>query len=229
MRKKLVLVALALIILLAASSAVAVNYLLAPKNVPSPNAVRIACVGDSLTSMSRYPYDLWVKLGVRDYNVGNFGKGATMIGSVSETPYVNTSQYRDALQFNASIVIVMLGTNDAQPSMHPYNASFIPDYVKIINSFKALPSHPQIWVVLPPPIFDSQNNKTDPEYFRDVLIPNIRQVANQTGSRLIDVYSATENYPEFFPDGIHPNDAGAQVIANTIYKALTVEYASSQP
>jgi lysophospholipase L1-like esterase len=223
MKKKLTLMAVAVVFIIV-FSVVAFNYLLVIKP-PSPNAVRIACVGDSLTSMSRYPYDLWVKLGRDNYNVGNFGKGATMVGSVSETPYVNTTQYIEALQFNASVVIVMLGTNDAQPSMHPYNASFIPDYVKLLNSFKALPNQPKIWVVLPPPIFDSQNNKIDPQYFKDVVIPNIRQVANQTGLPIIDVYSAAQNYPEFFPDGIHPNDDGAQMIANTVFKAIT----ESQP
>jgi lysophospholipase L1-like esterase len=218
MKKKFSILAFAIVILITIS-AVAINFELATKTT-SPNAVRVACVGDSLTSMSEYPYDLWVKLGTLKYYVGNFGKGATMVGSVSQTPYVNTIQYLDALQYNPNLVIVMLGTNDAQPSMHPYNASFVPDYVELLNSFRALPSHPQIWVVLPPPIFNSQNNTTDPQYYRNTIIPNIREAANQTGSQIIDVYSATQNYPEFFPDGIHPNDAGAQIIADTIYNAI---------
>ena len=49
----------------------------------------------------------------------------------------------------------------------------------------------------------------------------LKQVANETGLPLIDVYTPMLDHPEYFPDGVHPNNEGAQIIANTIYYALT--------
>jgi acyl-CoA thioesterase-1 len=94
--------------------------------------------------------------------VRNFGAGSTTVLLNSETPYMNTSVFQNALEFQPNIVIIMLGTNDAQPSLHRYNASFVGDYVKLVAAFQALSSKPKIWIVLPPPVFSNQSGKTDP-------------------------------------------------------------------
>ena len=44
----------------------------------SPPAIRVACVGDSITVGSNYPNYLWMLLG-SDYVVGNFGVGSTTV------------------------------------------------------------------------------------------------------------------------------------------------------
>jgi lysophospholipase L1-like esterase len=77
---------------------------------------------------------------------------------------MNTSVFQDALTFQPDIVIIMLGTNDAQPSLHQFYASFVGDYVKIVNAFQALSSKPEVWVVLPPPIISNQSGKMDSTY-----------------------------------------------------------------
>jgi fibronectin-binding autotransporter adhesin len=51
--------------------------------------------------------------------------------------------------------------------------------------------------------------------------PLIEQVSQATGCYLIDVNGATKNMQLNYPDNVHPNDAGAAVIAATIYYALT--------
>ncbi|MGD6934446.1 MAG: GDSL-type esterase/lipase family protein [Candidatus Bathyarchaeia archaeon] len=182
--------------------------------------IRVACVGDSLTQSSRYPYELWLKLGKENYALSNFGAGGTMISLNTETPYMNTTAYQDALNFQPNIVIIMLGTNDAQPNLKENNATLTQDYVKLINSFKELPSNPQIWITLPPPIYSNQSGAMDSEYFVQTVIPCIKQAANQTGLPTIDVYSALLGHPEYFKDGIHVNDAGAEIIANEVYKVI---------
>jgi lysophospholipase L1-like esterase len=153
--------------------------------------------------------------------VGNFGVGGTTVLLNTETPYMHTSAYKDALAFQPDIVIIMLGTNDAQPNLKQYNASFVGDYVKLINSFKALESKPEIWIVLPPPIFSNQSGRMDPVYFTNTIIPDIRQAANQTNLPIINVYSALEDHPNYFTDGLHPNRSGAELIANEIYNSIS--------
>jgi acyl-CoA thioesterase I len=214
MNKKRLLAA-GLVILLV-SSVIAAYHIFTSQDT----AIRVACVGDSLTQSTEYPYDLWNVLGNQTHSLRNFGAGSTTVLQASETPYVNTTVYQDALHFQPDIVLIMLGTNDAQPSLIPYNVTFVSDYVQIIQSFQALPNNPKIYVVLPPPIFSDQGGKMNPQYFQITIIPNIAQAANITGCSTIDVYSALYGHPEYSTDGVHINPAGAKVIADTVYAAI---------
>jgi acyl-CoA thioesterase I len=224
MKKDLTLTALSTaLVLLLVLLAVAVSLFSTNQNSLSPNAIRVACVGDSLTQSSEYPYDLWMLLGNESYTLRNFGAGATTVSLKSETPYMNTSVFHEALEFQPNIVIIMLGTNDAQPSLHQYNGSFVSDYAKLVSAFQALPNKPQIWIVLPPPVFSDQEGKISPEYFQQSIIPRIQQAANQTNMPTIDVYSVLAGHPEYSPDGVHVNSEGAKLFADTIYKAILAE------
>jgi acyl-CoA thioesterase-1 len=220
-KKKSKLLAIAVTIVLVSSGVTAYFVLTAGNKQPSSGAIRVACVGDSLTQSTMYPYDLGLLLGTANYTVRNFGAGSTTVLLNTETPYINTSVFQDALEFQPNIVIIMLGTNDAQPNLHEYNASFVADYVTVIDAFQALSSKPKIWIVLPPPIFSNQSGKISPEYFELTLIPDIEQAANETNLPTIDVYSALAGYGDYFPDGVHPNKEGAKLIAEAIYKAIS--------
>jgi lysophospholipase L1-like esterase len=185
-----------------------------------PERIRVACIGDSLTQSSEYPYELWSLIGNQSYDLRNFGAGSTTVLRSSETPYMNTSIYSEALEYRPNIVIIMLGTNDAQPSLHSYNHSFTTDYTLLINSFLGLESKPEVWVVLPPPIISNQSGAIDSAYFDDQIIPGIMQAANQTGMPVIDVHSAFAGHSEYYKDGLHVNSAGANAIADTVYRTI---------
>ncbi len=215
-RKKLMMLAAGLVVLLISSGLVA-YYLFADK---ASESIRVACVGDSLTQSTEYPYDLWNLLGNQSYSLRNFGAGSTTVTLQSETPYMNTTVFQDALNFQPNIVIIMLGTNDAQPSLHQFNASFVGDYVKLVTAFQGLSSKPEVWVVLPPPIISNQSGKMDSAYFEDTIIPGIMQAANETDVPVIDVYSAFAERPDYYLDGVHVNSEGAKLIADTVYSAV---------
>lgn len=219
-KKNLTLLSIGLAILLV-SSVTAYFILTAGNKEPSSEVIRVACVGDSLTQSTEYPFDLWNLLGNESYALRNFGAGATTVTLSSETPYMNTTAFQDALEFQPNIVVIMLGTNDAQPNLERYNATFVADYVKLVAAFQALASKPKIWAVLPPPIFSNQSDKIDPQYFSSMVIPSIGQAANATGLLTIDVYATLAGYASDFPDGEHPNSAGAKLIASEIYRAIT--------
>lgn len=216
MNTKLVLSAgLVIIIIIVASFAV--YFLLAAQDP----RISVACVGDSLTQSTSYPYTLWNLLGNQTYDLRNFGAGATTVNLASDTPYMDTTVYQDALDYKADIVIIMLGTNDAQPSLVPYNETFVADYKVIIKSFQALPEKPDIYVVLPPPIFDSQGGKMNPAFFAQTLIPYIEQAADETGVPIIDVYSQMVGHSEYSTDGVHLTYEGGEVVAGIIYASIT--------
>jgi lysophospholipase L1-like esterase len=163
------------------------------------------------------------------YDVRNFGAGSTTVTLASETPYMDSITFPDAIDFKPNIVIIMLGTNDAQPSLFPFKSTFTDDYLTLIRAFQKLPTHPEIWLVLPPPIFSDRGGIISPEYFEQTILPGIKQAANEANLPVIDVYSLLIDYPEYFPDGIHPdktqgkwgNEPAAQIIATAIHKAIT--------
>jgi lysophospholipase L1-like esterase len=215
-KKQQKILAIALLIVFVLSGIVA---FLIYQSIDRPALIRVACVGDSLTQSTAYPYNLWALLG-GNYTVENFGVGSTTVSLNTETPYMNTNAYQNALKSEPDIVIIMLGTNDAQPNLKDTNTTFAGDYITLIDSFKALDSKPQIWVVLPPPIFSNKSGQLDSAYYSNTLIPLIAQAANQTDVPTINVYSALLPYPNYFPDGEHPNHSGAKIIADTIYTAI---------
>ncbi len=180
--------------------------------------IRIACVGDSITEGSNYPSELWMLLGA-NYSVGNFGVGGTTVSLNATSPYMDTSAFQDAKDFEPQIVIIMLGTNDAHPAVQAWNQSFVDNYVALVQSFGALDSKPQIWLVKPPPIFMDGTGLSS-QFFDSVVIPDIGQVAERLGLPVIDVYSALAAHPEYFPDGVHPNEAGSRLIAQTVFGAI---------
>ena len=70
-----------------------------------------------------------------------------------------------------------------------------------------------------PPIFGKENApfaKVVPE-----INKLIEEVASSSCASLIDLNTPFASREDLFSDGIHPNEAGARLIAETIYNALT--------
>ncbi len=215
-KKKLMLLAIGVAILIVSLAVASLSMLPVGSK---DEKIRVACVGDSITGGTDYPSDLWMLLG-ENYTVGNFGVPGSTASVDSENPYMNNTEFQNAKNFEPNIVIIMLGTNDANSQINPTQKIAVDDYVKLVKAFQSLPSKPQIYLVKPPPVFC---NGTIPsaEYFSDHVIPTIEQAAKQTNVPIIDVYSAMADKSAFFPDGVHPNGQGANLIAYEIYKAIT--------
>ncbi len=146
----------------------------------SSDKIRVACVGDSITGGTYYPDDLWMLLG-SNYTVDNFGVGGTAASLDSTSPYMHQIEFQRAKQFQPNIVIIMLGTNDANAIITPNNGSFISSYIQLVEEFEALSSHPMIWLVKPPPVF-SNGTTPSPEFLETNIIPGVDQVAQQTNT-----------------------------------------------
>lgn len=185
------------------------------------NKIRVACLGDSITAateFSDYPTILQSMLG-SNYTVGNFGVVAATVLSDTDKPYISQTAFQDARQFQPNIVIVMLGTNDAHDTNYPSIDKFKADYEKIIDETLAFTSNPRIFLVKPPPIFANEFGHDNTNLVEGV-IPRIEQIAHERGLPTIDVYNALVNHPEYFADGLHPNQDGARILASEIYKAI---------
>jgi lysophospholipase L1-like esterase len=183
------------------------------------NFKKVACIGDSITEISGYPSDLQTLVGP-NYRVNNFGVTGSTVSLNSDNPYLNSNAFRLAKQFQPTTVIIILGTNDARSDNYPQANNFVSDYKQLISQFQSLESKPQIFLGLPPPIFNNTLGLSSSNYTIGIL-PKIEQLANETGLPLIDIYTPMLGHPEYFVDGIHPNTEGAQVIANIIYQQIT--------
>ena len=189
------------------------------KNSASSNLIRVACVGDSITEGSGYPEDLQIMLGA-NYQVENFGVSGSTVLLNSEMPYLNQAACKKSQVFQPSIVILMLGTNDAKVATSEFIDNFSEDYKTLISEYQALESNPEIWLVKPPPILENDLDLSDANLQQDV-IPKIEQIANELNLPTIDVYAAFAYFPEYFMDGVHPSSEGAAVIANEVSQALS--------
>jgi lysophospholipase L1-like esterase len=181
--------------------------------------IRVACVGDSITERSGYTHKLQTMLGV-DYTVGNFGVSGSTVSADSKIPYLNQSQFKKAQDFNPNVVVIMLGTNDANPEIAYNETSFESDYARIIRAFQSLQSAPQIVVAYSPPIF-ADNSAWNNTYLVSTVIPKINSLADQMDLPTVDMYDAFGNHSDYFMDGIHPNNDGSTLIASTMYEAVT--------
>lgn len=205
-------------VLLISLIAIHIVYEINLNNSSRDKLIRVACIGDSIT-YSGYPDKLQGDLGI-NYTVRNFGVNSTTVLLNTELPYMYQFDFTRAKYFLPDIAIVMLGTNDARTDHFKSIENFISDYSKLINELQVLKNHPKIFLVLPPPIFPNDFSLEN-ENLVEGIIPRIEEIANEKGLQIIDVYSALENHPEYFPDdGVHPNSEGATVIANIVYDAI---------
>lgn len=201
--------------------------------LPSPrkDAVRVACVGNSITDgfginmteVNSYPAQLGRLLGP-DYHVRNFGFSARTLLRKGDLPYMNEKLYEDSKAFNPDVVIIKLGTNDTKPQNWKHKADFEKDLQFMIDEYSALPSKPKIFLVYPIKVFKDNFGISD-SLVQNGVIPLIRKVARKNKLQTIDLYSAFENKGNLMiSDGIHPNREGAKVMAEVIGKAITDSY-----
>ena len=194
---------------------------------PRKDAVRVACIGNSITfgagiknrSRDSYPSVLARMLG-DNYWVKNFGVSARTMLNKGHHPYMNEPAYKNALAFNPNIVVIKLGTNDSKSFNWKYKADFMKDAQTMINAFKGLPSQPKIYLCYPSKAYLTGDGIND-DIISKEIIPMIKKLAKKNNLSVIDLHTAMDGMPELFPDRIHPNEKGAQVMAKAVYQSIS--------
>lgn len=194
---------------------------------PRKDAVRVACIGNSITfgagiknrSRDSYPSVLARMLG-DSYWVKNFGVSARTMLNKGDHPYMNEPAYENALAFNPNIVVIKLGTNDSKSFNWKYKADFMKDAQTMIDAFKGLPSQPKIYLCYPSKAYLTGDGIND-DIISKEIIPMIKKLAKKNNLFVIDLHTAMDGMPELFPDRIHPNEKGAQVMAKAVYQSIS--------
>ena len=198
------------------------------EGLPSPRmgAQRVACIGNSITAgsgiamapVNGYPAQLQKLLG-RDYVVKNFGvSGRTMLNK-GDRPYMKNDAWREALAFQPQIVVIKLGTNDTKPKNWVHGDEFRADMQAMIDTLKALPTQPKIYLALPVKAFENRFGIRD-SVIENEVIPIIRKVAKKNKLQVIDLHSTIADPQLLNSDGVHPNTKGAGEMAKIIAEAI---------
>ena len=203
----------------------------------SGQTIKIACVGNSVTygmgienPEERYPAQLQVMLG-DEYEVGNFGhSGATLLKN-GYRPYWNLPEFKEALDFEADIVIIHLGLNDTDPRAWPkYRDEFVKDYINLIDTFKYINPDADVKISRMTPIFSghSRFESSTRDWYWQVQ-DAIEVIAEISKVDLVDLHTPLHIRPDLFPDNLHPTGEGAKIIAETVYGAITGDFGGLKP
>ncbi len=186
---------------------------------------RIACVGDSITegagikiqSKSSYPVVLNDLVG-ENKSVLNCGRSGATLMKTGDLSYWNCMEFYDVFAFKPHVIVIKLGTNDSkdyQWDAQKYEA----DYQAMIDTFSTIVTNPEIYVCLPVPAFQKRWDISDSTINAQV-IPIIKRIAKQNDLKIIDLNAGFKGKGELFPDGIHPNEEGAKLMAEMIAEQL---------
>lgn len=191
--------------------------------------IKVACVGNSITygayvenrEKNCFPAQLQAYLG-DGYEVKNFGVSATTALYKGLYPYVDTEKYRESKEYNPDIVIIKLGTNDANERNDAYRSTFAKDYRRLVDEYRNLPSHPRVILLTPVRCFLPSNQD---KVIEAEIIPVIEQTAYERNLDIINLHNLFGNeWIEFLmPDKLHPSNIGAGMLAQKIYKYMAVD------
>ena len=191
----------------------------------------ICCFGDSMTASGFWVAKLYeniVKKGVMVYNCGV--SGDTAHDAIRRI-------YSDCLCHNPSIVTVMFGINDIEPSSEKKSEEqqlFIKNrhkdaLEKIVNILRE--SGAKVVLCDPPSYmegdgYDAVDYKCN--YELDLCRENIYELAEKYGCDVIDIHTAILNALKtkkvMCGDRVHPNMEGYNVIANAVMDYFGLSY-----
>lgn len=188
--------------------------------------IKIVCVGNSITEgfgnscqEKAWPGQLNRLLGSQ-YNVLNCGVSGTTMFKNSDAPYWKTNRFEQALAAKPQILIIALGTNDADPwRWNKLKREFETDYLDMVAQFHKDGENPIIYVCLAPPLF-GEVKKAQNDMVEKELIPAVKQIADKIGATIIDFHSPLLNASQGFPDNVHPDDKGAELMANIAFQTI---------
>ena len=199
--------------------------------------IKVGCIGNSITGFHQYNYyatPLQQMLG-DEYLVDNFGKGGSGIfremrenGADDAFAYLNSTECEAALEFNADIVIVKFGANDCnRQNFTTYGVDvFKSDYKDLLKKFTD--KNPDVRIILcsTPALFYGPEGlwgtgSYDDTTNEEILQPAIKELAEELGYTLVDLYTPLKPHPEYFGDKVHPDHRGHFIIAKEVYKGIT--------
>lgn len=196
--------------------------------------IKVACIGDSITyghgisdwEKNNYPAVLQQILG-NGYHVANFGSSGTCVNPNGDQPYRSRAIYQESLDYNADVLVFMLGTNDSKPENWTDAATFSEQYKALLDTYLNGENAPKVYIGLCAQAYyiDGVTEGVAEYDIQPAVVDEIAALLQEmyvgTEVEIIDVHSLTEQHPEWFEkDGIHPNNDGARGIAELVAETI---------
>lgn len=202
--------------------------------------VRVACIGNSITygagiqnrEKNSYPAQLQAYLG-DGYVVRNFGLNGSTCLYKGNNPYLQSHEFKESLKFQPDIVLIKLGTNDSKGINWKYSSDFQSDYQTLIDAYQGLDSKPRVILLTPLRCYLPANSvEINNQIIEKEIRPVIEKIARANGLEIINLFNLLgEKWESYLmPDRLHPSSIGAGMIAEQIYRylSLPVEYACKE-
>ncbi|MDR0575674.1 MAG: GDSL-type esterase/lipase family protein [Tannerella sp.] len=189
--------------------------------------IKVACIGASITEGARiknpkenaYPGQLQSLLGP-NYTVENYGVGGSTMLKKGNFPYWKTEACQKALKSNPDIVFIDLGGNDAKAVNRPFYNELEQDCREMIRSFKNLPSHPRVIVLLPTAFFVSDKEGIYDPISKGEVAPRLQKAAYEEDVEVLNMHPLLSDRPDLIPDKIHPEEQGSSIIAKRLFTQI---------
>jgi lysophospholipase L1-like esterase len=208
-----------------ALAAVAATLLLLLASHPAAAAdkIRVAVLGDSLSTDNRWPPALAKHLG-DGYEVKSFASGGmTLLRNLDPRRVWNRREAAHAQEFRPDVVLMMFGAIEGKPKDWPRDkAGFVAGYKDLIKMFQDRAGKRKIYLLLPPAAKrDAFGNDT--AFLRKEVLPVIQQIAKDMDVGCVDTHTpfigrkdANDDW-----DGLHPNAVGNEIISRIVANELT--------
>ncbi|MBR2418239.1 MAG: hypothetical protein IKB12_06365 [Clostridia bacterium] len=196
--------------------------------------IKVACVGDSVTyghsvsswSKNNYPALLGSMMG-EDYHVCNFGVSGSTVQDSGDQPYTKTKAYTQSVEYEADILVFMMGSNDSKPENWQGEEKFIEAYNKLLDSYLQKDKKPTVYLCTVPTAFFPEgttegltNYDIQPQYV-EAVADIVRDIAKERSLPVIEINNLTENRRDLFgKDNVHPNNEGAKAIAEEVFRNI---------
>lgn len=202
-------------------------------SIAADGQIKVACVGDSITyghgisnwPANNYPALLQDILG-DDYVVNNYGVSGYAVQESSDKPYTSLPHYQQSLDFDADIVVFMMGSNDAKTHNWQSAEVYKADLIALLESY----GDARILLCTPATAYFVEEGQTEGATGYGIqplaveeIAQTVRQVAAEAGYTLVDINDLTDGHAEWFKDGVHPVNEGAAAIAARIAEVIEAE------
>ena len=196
-----------------------------PAVIRAEKTLKVACVGNSITygagivgrENNSYPAQLQQLLG-EGYLVENFGHNGATAASWGDYPYTDMPEFERSKEFAPDIVLLKLGTNDPKPQNWRGAEPFAAELGRLADTYRNLPSHPQVIVLTPVRCFLTEEGTISPQKIAGEVRPAVEKLACERGLGIINLFNLFGDRWDatLMPDRLHPSAIGAGMIARKV-------------
>ena len=145
-----------------------------------------------------------------------------------DLPYMRELAWKDAQAFQPNVVVIKLGTNDSKTHNWAKGAEEYQQSMQaMIDTLKALPSKPKIYLCSPIPAFKGSWTINDSVIVNGEM-PIIQKLVKKNKCGFIDLHTLYIYKDMMLGDGIHPNAKGAEKLAGIVYETLKADEAQNK-